>query len=84
MVIKNGTKNEEEKETEHNPQQEQDRASDPSTEDEQNVTATTIKKKRMLFTHTNSIVVTVHRTFETDLDKIEKEIIAQTFDEIKE
>ena len=40
--------------------------------------------KRMLFTHTNSIVVTVHRTFETDLDKIEKEIIAQNFDEIKE
>ena len=40
--------------------------------------------KRILFTHTNSIVVTVHRTFETDLKKIEKEIIAQTFDEVEE
>ena len=40
--------------------------------------------KRILFTHTNSIVVTVHRTFETDLKKIEKEIIAQNFDEVEE
>ena len=39
--------------------------------------------KRMLYTHTNTIVVTVHRTFETDLDKIEEEIIAKSFDELK-
>ena len=40
--------------------------------------------KRILFTHTNSIVVTVHRTFETDLKKIEKDIIAQNFAEVEE
>lgn len=39
--------------------------------------------KRMLYTHTNSIVVTVHRTFETDLKKIEAEIIAKSFDELE-
>ena len=39
--------------------------------------------KRMLYTHTNSIVVTVHRTFETDLEKIEAEIIAKSFDELE-
>ena len=39
--------------------------------------------KRMLYTHTNAIVVTVHRTFETDLDKIEEEIIAKSFDELE-
>ena len=40
--------------------------------------------KRMLYTHTNSIVVTVHRTFETELDKIEKEIIAESFESMEE
>lgn len=39
--------------------------------------------KRILYTHTNSIVVTVHRTFETDLKKIEAEIIAKSFDELE-
>ena len=39
--------------------------------------------KRMLYTHTNAIVVTCHRTFETDLDKIENEIIAKSFDELE-
>ena len=39
--------------------------------------------KRMLYTHTNAIVVTVHRTNETDLDKIENEIIAKSFDEFE-
>jgi hypothetical protein len=28
-------------------------------------------------------VVTVHRTFETDLNKIEDEIIAKSFDELE-
>ena len=38
----------------------------------------------MLYTHTDSIVVTVHRTFETDIDKIESEIIAKNFKEIED
>ena len=32
-------------------------------------TVTPAGTKRMLYTHTNAIVVTVHRTFETDLNK---------------
>ena len=39
--------------------------------------------KRMLYTHTDSIVVTVHRTFETELDKIEDEIIAKNYEELE-
>lgn len=39
--------------------------------------------KRMIFCHTDCVFVTVHVTKETDLEKIEKEIIAESFDEIK-
>jgi len=46
-------------------------------------TVTPAGTKRMLYTHTNAIVVTVHRTFETDLNKIEDEIIAKSFDELE-
>ncbi len=46
-------------------------------------TITPAGTKRMLYTHTNAIVVTVHRTFETDLNKIEDEIIAKSFDELE-
>jgi len=46
-------------------------------------TITQAGTKRMLYTHTNAIVVTVHRTFETDLNKIEDEIIAKSFDELE-
>tara|TARA_Y100000593_G_scaffold90983_1_gene178659 strand:+ start:275 stop:772 length:498 start_codon:yes stop_codon:yes gene_type:complete len=45
---------------------------------------TPVGTKRMLYTHTDSIVVTVHRTFETEIDKIEKEIIAKNFKEIED
>ena len=45
---------------------------------------TPVGTKRMLYTHTDSIVVTVHRTFETDIDKIESEIIAKNFKEIED
>ena len=37
--------------------------------------------KRACYCHTDTVWVTVHRTNETDLDKIEKEIIAENFDE---
>ncbi len=46
-------------------------------------TITPAGTKRMLYTHTNAIVVTVHRTFEKDLNKIEDEIIAKSFDELE-
>ncbi len=45
---------------------------------------TPVGTKRMLYTHTDSIVVTVHRTFETDIDKIESEIIAKSFEELEQ
>jgi hypothetical protein len=38
--------------------------------------------KRILFTHKETIWYTVHVTNETDLKKIEEQIIAKTFDEI--
>ena len=44
-------------------------------------TVTPAGTKRMLYTHTNAIVVTVHRTFEKDLNKIEDEIISKDFED---
>ncbi len=38
--------------------------------------------KRVIYHHTEVTIVTVHKTDETDLDKIEDEIIAPTFDHI--
>ncbi|MFZ2937654.1 MAG: hypothetical protein WA066_02995 [Candidatus Omnitrophota bacterium] len=38
--------------------------------------------KRVLYIHEETIWTTIHVTGETDLEKIEKEIIAETFDEI--
>ncbi|KKM86588.1 hypothetical protein LCGC14_1277450 [marine sediment metagenome] len=40
--------------------------------------------KRVIYTHSDIIFVTVHVTKETDLEKIEQEIIAESFDEIDE
>lgn len=40
--------------------------------------------KRIIYTHENCVFVTVHVTKETDLDKIEDEVIAKGFDEINE
>ena len=38
--------------------------------------------KRLLYTHEDTTWVTVHATKETDLAKIEDEVIAKTFDEV--
>jgi hypothetical protein len=38
--------------------------------------------KRVIYTHTECVVVTVHATEETDLLKIEDEIISKDFDEL--
>jgi hypothetical protein len=38
--------------------------------------------KRVIYTHADTKLVTVHATLETDLDKIEEEIIAKTFDDV--
>ena len=40
--------------------------------------------KRAIYAHKDTIWVTVHATKETDLDKIEEEIIAKSFSEIPE
>ena len=37
--------------------------------------------KRLIYAHTDTIWVTVHATKETDLEKIEEQIIAKTFEE---
>ncbi len=39
--------------------------------------------KRALLTHEETVWVTVHHTNETDLEKIEKELIAENFDEVE-
>lgn len=39
--------------------------------------------KRVLLTHTETVWITVHVTNETDLDKIEKEIIAESYKELE-
>ena len=38
--------------------------------------------KRILYIHEETVWVTVHKTDETDLEKIEEEIIAKSFDEL--
>ena len=38
--------------------------------------------KRLLFMHEDTVWITVHATKSTDVDDIEKEIIAETFDDI--
>ncbi len=38
--------------------------------------------KRVLYIHEDTTWITVHKTEETDLEKIEEEIIAKSFDEI--
>jgi hypothetical protein len=38
--------------------------------------------KRLVYVHEDTVWVTVHKTNETDLDKIEEEVIAKTFDEL--
>jgi molybdopterin-guanine dinucleotide biosynthesis protein A len=38
--------------------------------------------KRVIFTHEDTVWITVHATNETDLMRIEKEIIAKDFDEM--
>lgn len=38
--------------------------------------------KRVVYTHEDTIWITVHITNETDIDKIEEEVIAKNFDEI--
>lgn len=40
--------------------------------------------KRLLFIHEDTVWVTVHATNETDLEKIEDDIIAKSFDELPE
>jgi hypothetical protein len=40
--------------------------------------------KRLLYVHEDTVWVTVHATKETDLEKIEEEIIAKSFDELPE
>jgi len=40
--------------------------------------------KRVLLTHTETVWITVHVTNETDLDKIEEQIIAKNYEELKE
>jgi len=39
--------------------------------------------KRVVYTHEDTVWVTVHVTKEKDLEKIEEEVIAKTFDEIE-
>jgi len=39
--------------------------------------------KRVVYHHTETVLTTVHATEETDLEKIENEIIAKDFDEIE-
>jgi hypothetical protein len=43
---------------------------------------TKIGTKRIIYTHADTIWITVHKTDETDLEKIENEVIAKSFDEI--
>jgi hypothetical protein len=43
---------------------------------------TKIGTKRIIFTHADTIWITVHKTDETDIAKIEAEVIAKSFDEI--
>ena len=38
--------------------------------------------KRVIFTHADTIWVTVHQTTKTDIDEIEKDIIAKTYDDV--
>jgi hypothetical protein len=38
--------------------------------------------KRVIYTHEDTVWITVHVTKETDLEKIEKEVIAKNFDEM--
>jgi len=45
---------------------------------------TKIGTKRVIYTHEDTIWITVHKTDETDLAKIEDEVIAKSFDEIDE
>ena len=40
--------------------------------------------KRIIYTHEDCVFVTVHATNETDIEKIEDEVISKNFDEIKE
>lgn len=40
--------------------------------------------KRLLYIHEDTVWITVHVTKEKDLDKIEEEIIAKSFDEIEQ
>jgi len=40
--------------------------------------------KRVIYTHEDTVWITVHVTNETDLGKIEEEVIAKTFEEIDE
>ena len=40
--------------------------------------------KRIIYTHEDTIWITVHVTDETDISKIEEEVIAKSFDEFKE
>lgn len=44
---------------------------------------TTAGTKRIIYCHEECVFVTVHVTKETDLEKIENEIIAKSFDDIK-
>ena len=45
---------------------------------------TEVGTKRIIYTHEDTVFITVHATKETDLKKIEKEVIASDFDEIDE
>lgn len=45
-------------------------------------TVTPAGTKRVIYAHEDCIVVTVHATNETDLDKIEDQIIAKTFEDL--
>ena len=38
--------------------------------------------KRLLYIHEETVWITVHRTDDTDLDKIEEQVIAKSFDEL--
>jgi hypothetical protein len=39
--------------------------------------------RRLLYNHEETVWVTVHRTDETDLEKIESEVIAKNFEELE-
>jgi len=43
---------------------------------------TPVGTKRLLYTHEDTVWITVHVTKETDLDKIENEVIAKSFKEL--